>query len=113
MISGFLWFVFLISVIVGLAFWRVWLRKRSNSAAAPQPMGRHEGSLPDSFFDPSPSDLFNSIHTKFKNPFQGTLTQSMVVIRALKYDRRRDCLIFIKVKGTLFEWAGKDSNSDV
>lgn len=50
---------------------------------------------------------FNSIHMKFKNPFQCTLTQSMVVIRALNMCRRRDCFIFIKVKGMLFEMSRK------
>lgn len=56
MIPEFLWFAFLVSAVVGLGSWRVWLGNRSNSPGEPQSTGRHEGSLPDSFFDPSPSD---------------------------------------------------------
>jgi len=51
MIPEFLWFVFLVSALVGFGFWRIWFRNRSYSPGEAQFMDRDEGGLPDSFFD--------------------------------------------------------------
>jgi hypothetical protein len=51
---------------------------------------------------------FNSIHTKFKNPFQGKLTQIVVVmVRSMRVDGTI-LVHLIKVEGTLLEESGKE-----
>jgi hypothetical protein len=56
MIREFLCLVFLVSAVGGVISWRIWLKSHSNSQGAPQSIDRHEGGLPDSFFDPHTSD---------------------------------------------------------
>ena len=70
MIPEFLSFVLLVSAVVGLGFWWVWFRYCSNSQGEPQSMGRHEGSLPDSFFDPCPRIVRRDprVHRLAQNP---------------------------------------------
>ena len=51
MIRELLCFVFLIFAVGGVVFWRVWLKNQSTSKGEPQSIDRHQGNLPDSFFD--------------------------------------------------------------
>lgn len=48
--------VLLVPAVVGLRCWWVWFRNRSKYLGDSQSMRLHEGSLPDSFFDPRASD---------------------------------------------------------
>jgi len=56
MIREFLCFVFLVFAVGGVVSWWVWLKNHNNSQGEPQSIDRHEGSLPDSFFDPRTAD---------------------------------------------------------
>ena len=55
MIRELLCFVSLGFAVGGIVFWRVWLKNQSSSQGEPQSINRHEGSLPNSFFDPGTS----------------------------------------------------------
>jgi hypothetical protein len=55
---------------------------------------------------------FNSIHKKFKNPFQGKLTQIVVVmVRSMRVDGTI-LVHLIKVEGMLLEESGKEQGSE-
>jgi hypothetical protein len=56
MIREFLGFVVLVFGVVGVLSWWVWFKDHSNLQAEPQPIDRHEGSMPDSFFELRTSD---------------------------------------------------------
>ena len=53
MIREFLCFALLVSAVGGFVFW--WVKTHGRSQGRPQSIDRHEGNLPDSYFDPGSS----------------------------------------------------------